>query len=139
MSRKNQPANATSLGQAFDPMADPIDAVLLAEFNSAEQIRPSSGFALSVMDAIHEQTTVPAPIPFPWKRVLPLAIAALCSLMGFAIWVAQRSHTPFSSSFAISLPAFTPFAATLGWTALALALTLAVVSMSFRLATGKGR
>lgn len=138
MSQKNQPVHRTS-SQIPDPIADPIDAVLLAEFNSAEQIRPSSGFALSVMDAVHEQAVVPPPIPFPWKRVLPFAIAALCSLLGFVLWVTLRSGISISSDFTLSLSTFTHFEVMLGWTALVLILTLVVVSMSFRLATGRQR
>lgn len=41
-------------------------------------ILPSSGFADSVMTAIHREAAAPAPIPFPWLRALPgLAAAAL--------------------------------------------------------------
>ena len=135
MSQKHQPANRPSV----DPVADPLDSILIAEFNSAEQIRPSSGFAASVMDAIHEQAVVPPPIPFPWKRVLPLAIAALCSLAGFVIWVALRSGSSISGDYGIRLPALTAIDATLCWIALAFGLTLIAVSSSFWLARGGQR
>jgi len=135
MSQKNQPANRTSV----DPVADPLDSILLAEFNSAEQIRPSSGFALSVMDAIHEQVVVPPPIPFPWKRVLPFAIAALCALVGFVLWVILRSGPSVSRSYSINFPTFTAADATLCWIALAFGLTLIAVFSSFWLARGGQR
>jgi len=64
-----------------------FDRVLLEE----DALVPSSGFAASVMDAIHQQSAAPAPIPFPWKRalpglaVLPVGIAAICWLAIFVI------------------------------------------------------
>lgn len=117
--------------------SDPLDPMLLTEFNHAEQIRPSSGFVLSVMDAIHEQTAVPPPIPFPWKHMLPGAIAALCALLAFLIWASLQARTSFRSDYSLSLSALTPLNATLGWIALALVLTLVLVSLSFRLAGGR--
>jgi hypothetical protein len=120
-----------------DDHSDPLDAMLLSEFNHAEQIRPSSGLVLSVMEAIHEQTTVPPPIPFPWKRMLPGAIAAVCALLAFLIWALFQTQTFFSSNYSVSLSALTPLDATLGWVALALFLTLVLVSLSFRLTGGR--
>jgi hypothetical protein len=64
-----------------------FDRVLLEE----DALVPSSGFAASVMDAIHQQSTAPAPIPFPWKKalpglaILPVGIAAICWLAIFVI------------------------------------------------------
>jgi heme A synthase len=113
--------------------------MLLTEFNQSEQIRPSSGFVLSVMDAIHEQTAEPPPIPFPWKRMLPGAIAALCALLAFLIWASLQTRTSFSSNYSVSLLALSPLNATLGWITLALVLTLVLVSLSFRLAGGRQR
>jgi hypothetical protein len=119
--------------------SDPLDAMLLTEFNHSEQIRPSSGFVLSVMDAIHEQTAVPPPIPFPWKRMLPGAIAALCALLAFLVWASLQARTSFRSNYSVSLPALTSLNGTLSWIALALVLTLVLVSLSFRLAGGGRR
>lgn len=45
-----------------------LDTALAAEH---DQILPSSGFADSVMTAVHAQAAAPAPIPFPWKRAIP--------------------------------------------------------------------
>jgi hypothetical protein len=49
----------------------------------SDSILPSSGFAENVMAAVHEETSVPAPIPFPWKRAVPgfIAIAAAIGLL----------------------------------------------------------
>jgi hypothetical protein len=73
-----------------------LDRLLQAHLAApAEQLTPSSGFALSVMDSIHQQATEPPPIAFPWRRVLPGAIAILCALAGYALFVVTgRAGTP---------------------------------------------
>ena len=113
---------------------DPLDAVLRGEFDSAEQLHPSSGFVLSVMDAIQEEAAVPPPIPFPWRRILPSGIAILCALITFLIFAAVHSGPTIAESSRFSLPAFTAFDTTLYGVALAIALTVIAVSASFRLA-----
>jgi hypothetical protein len=80
-----------------------FDRALLEE----DALVPSSGFAASVMDAIHQQSAAPAPIPFPWKRALPglaampVGIAAVCWL---AITVIRRINQ--ISSTEIDWPAW---------------------------------
>lgn len=134
----SQDRNTNQLrNQNDDQMSDPLDAVLLAEFNSAEQLRPSSGFALSVMDAIHEETTVPPPIPFPWKRILPGAIAIPCALVAFIIWAARHYSATAAGTF--TLPSLISVNSTLSWVALSLVLTLIAVVSSFRLVNGRSR
>src|SRR6202043_1907907 len=44
-----------------------IDRILSRE----DEILPSSGFTVSVMDAVRREAAAPPPIPFPWKRALP--------------------------------------------------------------------
>jgi hypothetical protein len=120
-------------------MRDPLDAVLLAEFNSTEQLRPSSGFAVSVMDAIHEEATVPPPIPFPWKRFLPGAIAVLCAFVALVIWAARHSSAPVGGNFTLPLASFTSIDSSLIWIAVSFVLTLIAVFSSFRMANGRSR
>ena len=51
-----------------------LDRILAAE----EELVPSSGFLSSVMECVQEEAATPAPIPFPWKRVvLGVGIVAL--------------------------------------------------------------
>lgn len=123
--------------QNDDTMSDPLDALLLAEFNSAELLRPSSGFVHSVMDAIHEEVTAPPPIPFPWKRVLPGAIAVVCALVALVIWAARHYSAAAAGTF--TLPSLISVNSTLSWVALSLVLTLIAVVSSFRLANGRSR
>ena len=60
---------------------------------SSDSILPSSGFALGVMAAIHEEAAAPVPIPFPWKRAVPgfIAVAAAIGLLLAAIPALLRS------------------------------------------------
>lgn len=52
-----------------------LDAALRPD---QDTLLPASGFADSVMSAIHREAAAPAPIPFPWRRAFPgLAIAVL--------------------------------------------------------------
>ncbi len=58
-------------------MNDEFDRIL-----SEEEILPSSGFAVSVMEAVRREAAAPPPIPFPWKRALPGAVFAAATLIG---------------------------------------------------------
>lgn len=140
MSQTNNPLrNPNDDHQNDDQMSDPLDAVLLAEFNSAEQIRPSSGFAHSVMDAIHEEAVAPPPIPFPWKLFLPGAIAVPCALVAFVIWAARHYTAAAAGNFTLELTSLISVNSTLSWIALSFVLTLIAVLSSFRMAHGRSR
>jgi hypothetical protein len=58
---------------------DALDCILLED-----ALIPSSGFAASVMEAIEEQASQPASIPFPWKLAMP-GLAALLIVIVIAI------------------------------------------------------
>jgi hypothetical protein len=60
----------------MNQQSDELDRILLSE----QSLLPSSGFASSVMDAIAKEAATPAPIPFPWKRVLPGFAALLVGI-----------------------------------------------------------
>jgi hypothetical protein len=49
--------------------------------SSNDEILPSSGFAVSVMDAVRREAAAPPPIPFPWKRALPGVVAGAIALL----------------------------------------------------------
>lgn len=78
------------------PPAPLTDAQLDAALASGqEDILPSSGFADSVMAAIGSDG--PAPIPFPWKRIRPLFVAApvaLAWIVFLVVVVARSSLNP---------------------------------------------
>jgi hypothetical protein len=118
-----------------------------------DEILPSSGFAVSVMDAVRREAAAPPPIPFPWKRALPgLVIASLAAVLVLAAGVmaiAQlgRASTsaPFYTSFSLSLPLpsvlppiFHGGAGSAAiWTAMALLVAFVSVKLSIRLASGR--
>jgi hypothetical protein len=54
-----------------------IDRIL----DEADKIRPSSGFEMSVMDAVRQEAHRPPPLEFPWQRALPGIIALLVALV----------------------------------------------------------
>lgn len=130
-----------------DPMTDQIDRLLDEHLGGpAEQLTPSSGFAVSVMESIEAKAAEPPPIAFPWGRVLPGMMAILCGLVALAVLAfrslhsqssvetARQFHMPTLSSIG---SAFTSGEVLLGWAALATCLSIAAVAASLRLA-GRG-
>ena len=77
-----------------------LDRALQTESDS---ILPSSGFADSVMAAITHEATVPAPIPFPWKRALPGLAAVVAAVVLLIAATASVLHSP--ASFVRAMPA----------------------------------
>ena len=41
-----------------------------------DELLPSSGFAASVMDRVRQEAALPAPLPFPWKKAIPILLLA---------------------------------------------------------------
>jgi len=121
---------------------DDIDRVLSRE----DEILLSSGFAVSVMDAVRREAAAPPPIPFPWKRALPGLVAgglalALVLVVG-VVAIAQLVKTSTAPRFSVSLvPVLTPIfhqnmVYAVSWTVLALLMTFVSVKLSMRLASG---
>jgi hypothetical protein len=119
-----------------------IDRILSRE----DEILPSSGFAVSVMDAVRREAAAPPPIPFPWMRALPgLVVAGFALarvLVAGVVAIAQlgKATAPPPS---MSLPSVLApiFQGNMGsaaiWTVLALLVTWVSVKLSMRLAAGK--
>ena len=118
---------------------DAIDMLLQEHLAaSTEQLTPSSGFVLSVMDAIHTQAVEPPPIAFPWRRVLPGAVAALGILVAFVLFIFMGNAGNVSSAtqphLIAALSSLTPVETAAAWTLLAGCLSLILAALSFRLA-----
>ncbi len=127
------------------PEEDEMDRILSRE----DEILPSSGFAVSVMDAVRREAAAPPPIPFPWKRALPglvaggLALAVV--LVAGIVAMVQLGRTSAGAQFStsLSLPTVMPAIFHGGiesaaiWTAMALLATLVSVKLSMRLASGE--
>ena len=65
---------------------DDLDRLL----GEPEEITPSSGFIESVMSAVRDEFSAPAPLPFPWKRAVPGLLAGI-----FAIVLVILAAVPF--------------------------------------------
>jgi hypothetical protein len=121
---------------------------------SSEEIEPSSGFAFSVMEAIHAEAAEPPPIAFPWRRVLPGLSMIVCGLVAILVLAlrvgkpgatgttAIPNHVPDALSmthlFTATIPSFTVGEMMLGWILLAVCLSVAAVAASFRI-TGRSQ
>ncbi len=105
-----------------------------------EEIVPSSGFTSAVMDAVREAAATPPVIPFPWRRVLPLIIAAVLSFVAvIAASISQWGQKSTLSSGWDMPPALNSAFQTAaqfggGWVLLAAVVTLVCVRLSLRLA-----
>jgi hypothetical protein len=55
---------------------DDLDRLLAGH----DDLQPSSGFAASVMEAVEREASMPPPLPFPWWRALPGAVALIVAL-----------------------------------------------------------
>ncbi len=118
-----------------------LDRILSRE----EEILPSSGFAVSVMDAVRREAAAPPPIPFPRKRALPgLAVVGIAlSLVLIAIASALlHPGKALLPQFSMSLPSVVPPLVHGGiesaaiWTVLALLAAFVSVKLSTNLASG---
>ena len=65
---------------------DDLDRILAAE----EPLIPSSGFAASVMERVHEAVSAPPPLPFPWRRFL-LGLVSASALAGLCGWLVGQT------------------------------------------------
>lgn len=111
-----------------------------------DEILPSSGFAVSVMDAVRREAAAPPPIPFPWKRALPglvvgglvLAVVLVGGVAAIA-WLGKAATPQLSM---VSPPAMPPIfsggiESAAIWTALALLVAFVSVKLSMRVASGR--
>lgn len=89
-SRRSNPNSASA------PLTDAeIDRAFAS---GRDGLLPSSGFAASVMAAIAHDAAAPAPIPFPWKRALPGAIAVVVVLsLLVAVLISMAVSAPAAS------------------------------------------
>jgi hypothetical protein len=119
-----------------------IDRIL----SRRDEILPSSGFAASVMEAIRQESAVPPPLPFPWKRALPgIAIGGLgmafvviaCVVVLVRVGTQPGTAQPSYSTFSLWASAFHGgIQAAAIWTFLSLLAALVSVKLSTRLAFG---
>jgi hypothetical protein len=120
-----------------------------------EEILPSSGFAASVMDAVRREAAAPPPIPFPWKRALPVVVAGgfvlVMVFVTLVVAIAQVIKSSATAQFSTSLPAMLApifglqgmqglqrnLVGAAGWSVLALLVAFISVKLSMRLAASR--
>jgi hypothetical protein len=116
---------------------DAIDHILATE----EPLIPSSGFLTTVMESMHEEARMLAPIPFPWKRAVPGMLLA-AGVFGWGAFEFIRQAVPAIGALALTQAPLSAAAERpleqIGWVALALALSLASWLLSRRLAGQSG-
>jgi hypothetical protein len=119
-----------------------IDGILSRD----DEILPSPGFAVSVMNAVRQEAAAPPPIPFPWKRALPgVVVAGLAFVLIPAVIVAaiaQRGEVRAAAYGAVSVPSMLPsllqpnLEGALIWAVLASLAAFLSTNLSMRLASG---
>ncbi|MGB9236560.1 MAG: hypothetical protein WCC04_19300 [Terriglobales bacterium] len=117
------------------------DAEMDRILSRQDEIQLSSGFAASVMEAVRREAAAPPPIPFPWKRALPLgALAAITLILTVVVSVFAATH-PGSGSVApnlslspVHLLSENGLGSALIWTGVALLAAFVSVKFSMRLA-----
>lgn len=114
-----------------------VDEILARE----EELAPSSGFLAAVMERVHDEARMPAPIPFPWKRALPgFVLAAL--VFGPVGVELVRLGIPAIKQSSFAAPQIPPNLVhpmqQAGWVALALLSPLASWLLARRLAGRSG-
>jgi len=120
-----------------------------------EEILPSSGFAASVMDAVRREAAAPPPIPFPWKRALPVLVAGgfvlVMVFVTLVVAIVQVIKSSATAQFSTSLPAMLApifglqglqglqrnLVGAAGWSVLALLVAFISVKLSMRLAASR--
>lgn len=135
--------------RTHDVAQDEMETLLAAHFSRDEELTPSSGFALSVMDSLHAEVSAPPPIPFPWRRVVPSLIAVLCVMVGFTVFAFRELRTITATGTTLrhgllsptSLPQMhlTPLEQALCWIAMATCLSIAAVAGCMRLTASNSK
>jgi len=111
-----------------------------------DEILPSSGFVASVMDAVRNEAAAPPPIPFPWKRALPVFALAAAALVGvFVLGISGVAELAKEPAAITASPTISPLGvlhwvglnSVTAWTGLSLLVAFISVRLSLRLAGGR--
>lgn len=128
---------------------DALEHLLATYFTSDGEMTPSSGFPLSVIEALQAETSTPPPIPFPWLRVAPVLSVTLCITVTFFVLALREmqtisapdtgsQHSFFSHGLLLQMN-LTPLEQALCWIATAMCLSITVVASCMRLTTSSSK
>jgi hypothetical protein len=107
---------------------DDLDRILFSE----SPVRPSPGFARSVMQAVRREAETP-PLAFPWRRLVAgLGLAGLI-LLG-ALFVIPPQAEPAITTSMLQEQLLTVLTGPIGQLMMALVASLLSIRLSFRLA-----
>lgn len=116
---------------------DNLDRILKSE----DELAPSSGFVAAVMERVREEAAAPAPIPFPWKRMVPGMLLAA----GMLIWCGvELTRLGLQDLRAVALvqpnlsAAISQPVQETGWVTLALGVSMAAWLLSRRMVGRSG-
>jgi hypothetical protein len=122
----------TNSGEKWEAMKSPMDQMLADE----QDLIPSSGFLSSVMDRVHEEARVPAPMAFPWRRAIPGVVLA-AGVFGWGGFEIAREAAAAMRAGALTVPHFPAITmgsiGPAGWVAISFGVSLASWLMSRRL------
>ncbi len=113
---------------------DELDRILSTE----RSVTPSRDFAPSVMRAVRHEATAPPAIPFPWRRMMPIIVAAAILIMSVLISLPYRpaagpSYIAESATMRQLLAAFATLP--IGYLTAVLIGSLVTVRLSLRMAS----
>jgi hypothetical protein len=120
-----------------------IDRILSRE----DEILPSSGFVVSVMEAVRREAAAPLPIPFPWKRALPgMVFGGLVLVLvgiGAILAISRLGGMPVAPPAPVPPPSGMQdlfhggIESAVRWTVLSLLAAFVCVKLSMRLASDR--
>jgi hypothetical protein len=76
-----------------------MDRILASE----DSLLPSSGFVAAVMERVREEAAAPAPIPLPWKRILP-GVVVMIAALGFCVFELGQSLVSAANNLPVEAP-----------------------------------
>jgi len=116
---------------------DNLDRILKSE----EDLVPSSGFVAAVMERVREEAAAPAPIPFPWRRLVPGIVLAVGLLSWCGVELMRLVLQDLRAVALVQphlLAAISQPMQETGWVALALGVSMATWLLSRRMVGRSG-
>jgi hypothetical protein len=98
---RNRPEPAARVADNVPESA--LDRILAGE----EELVPTSGFLAAVMERVEDEAAAPAPLPFPWKRILP-GMVLMVGLLAWGVFALAGSLRAALNTWTLTAPYFAP-------------------------------